>query len=84
MRIIVGLRNGVQCCVLWESHTTGQFERNGDNLGSMTQVRNSQCLGMRIERLRTCLKKKKKLINILFGLLGKLWICLDGTAFNEE
>lgn len=60
MRIIVGLRNGVQCCVLWESCTTGQFERNGDNLGSMTPVRNSQCLGMRIERLRTCLKKKKK------------------------
>lgn len=71
MRIIVGLRNGVQCCVLWESRTTGQFERNGDNLGSMTPVRNSQCLGMRIERLRTCLKKKKKAHQHFVWVIGK-------------
>lgn len=27
---------------------------------------------------------KKTFFNVLFGLLGKLWICLSGTGFNEE
>jgi len=47
----------------------------------MAQVRSHQCLGIRTERLRF---HKKGLDNILFGLLGKLWLCIDGTGFNEE